>query len=110
MSRHELIALKNFFSTSFVDNNDVAGSSRKLIVLPNWWILVVIAVPLTIVTMYIWWVLTTVKEDRTYPSWWQRFAIWKLGASLKKKVPADEESNIDPFRTPSTINAALEKL
>jgi hypothetical protein len=113
LSLHELITLQNFFSTSFVDNNSLTGSSRKLIVLPNWWILVVIAVPLTIVTMYIWWVFTSVHEDGTYPGWWQRIAKLKLGLSLKRSHPTDEESNVDPVSMTSNdcvIDVAGEKI
>jgi hypothetical protein len=104
-----LMNAKNFFSTSFVDTDTSSGSSRKLIVLPNWWIFVVISVPLTIMTLYVWWIFTSLQATGTYPRWLERIA--KLSPRLfpMRSLPTDEENNVEPVNTTNTIDVDSEK-
>lgn len=99
---------KNFFSTSFVDNDSPTGSPKKLVVLSNWWIFVVVSVPLTIVTLYIWWVFTDHQASGTYPRWW-KIASVRLSRGQKKTVAADEESNIGPVSAATTMKIDSDK-
>lgn len=100
---------KNFFSTSFVDTNTSPGSSRKLIVLANWWIFVVISVPLTIVTLYIWWVFTGLQATGKYPRWLERIATLSPRFFPMRSLPTDEENNVEPVSTTNTIDVDTKK-
>ena len=58
--------LSNFLSTSFVGT----GVSGGIYVTHDWWIFVASSVPLTILTLYIWWVWSRIQAYQTYPWWW----------------------------------------
>jgi hypothetical protein len=105
-----LTGVKNFFSTSFVDNTSTTGSPKKLIVLGNWWVFVAVSVPLTIVTLYIWWIFQGIHASGRYPGWWKRIANLGLGRSPKKTIPNDEESTIAPVSATNMVEFANEKL
>ena len=47
---------KNFFSTQFVNQQQQDGGRQELIVASNAWLFAAISVPLTVVTLAIWWV------------------------------------------------------
>jgi Mg2+ and Co2+ transporter CorA len=53
-----LTVVTNFFSTSFIERSTTAD---RISVSRDWWILVAVAVPLTGITLYIWWVWSRVK-------------------------------------------------
>jgi hypothetical protein len=92
-----------------VDNDSSPGSSGKLIVLANWWIFVVISLPLTIATLYTWWFFTSIQATGRYPSWWVRIARRKLSVRPNQTPIPDEENSVDPVSTPTTMDAATEK-
>jgi uncharacterized membrane protein YwaF len=64
--------VSNFFSTSFVDSQTSPGGSSHLVVSNEWWILVAVAVPLTLLTLYIWYVWMRIQAYGKYPWWWPR--------------------------------------
>jgi hypothetical protein len=63
--------VSNFFSTSFVGTNSSPGGAVHISVLSDWWIFAVVSLPLTAVTLYIWWIWTRIKTHEEYP-WWLR--------------------------------------
>ena len=79
-----LTVVSNFFSTSFVG---LGSSSNRIFVTKDWWILFVVAIPLTGLTIYVWWVWARIKAKRRYPFWWSL-----LG--LKKEKPTDERGEL----------------
>ena len=91
-----------------MDNTASAGSSKKLIVLANWWIFVVIAVPLTILTLYVWWVFTGLQATGFHPQWWRSIIAIKLRRSPLRTLPADEENNLSSDSKVGTVNIAGE--
>jgi Mg2+ and Co2+ transporter CorA len=62
--------VSNFFSTSFVG----LGTDR-IFITRDCWILFLISVPLTFLTVYIWRVWIQIKLRRRYPVWWPRLAL-----------------------------------
>lgn len=56
---------------------DHSGRSGHLEVTSNWWILVAVSLPLTIVTLYIWWFWVEKQAHGRYPTW---FRIVRDGA------------------------------
>lgn len=106
----QLINHKNFFSTSFVNSDTSPGSSGHLIILKNWWIVVIISVPLTVLTLYVWWVFTGIQTNGTYPRWWNMIAKQNLLLIRRKTLSTDEESNIRPTSTESAMGVGTEKL
>ena len=64
-----LTVVSNFFSTSFVGTTP---TSNHIFVTEDWWILPVLALPLTLLTLYIWWVWSKIKTENSYPAWWPR--------------------------------------
>ena len=63
--------MSNFFSTSFIGT---APGDRHIFVTDDWWILLVTSVPLTALTLYIWWVWSSIIAHQHYP-WWWRFGM-----------------------------------
>jgi hypothetical protein len=59
--------LSNFFSTSFVG---MAPSSSHIFVTKDWWILLATSLPLTALTLYVWWIWMRIKAYSIYPWWW----------------------------------------
>lgn len=55
--------MQNFFSTDFVATERRDNGSLMLVVTGNWWIVLAAAVPLTITTVYIWWMYVRLKID-----------------------------------------------
>lgn len=62
--------VSNFFSTSFV--KAASGDSGHIVISSDWWILVAASVPLTILTLYIWYVWMRIKAHGIHPFWWPR--------------------------------------
>ena len=60
--------MSNFFSTSFVGT---AGDQDHIFVTRDWWILLVTSLPLTALTIYIWWVWSNIQAYARYPWWWR---------------------------------------
>ena len=58
--------VSNFFSTSFVGNS----SNGNITVSSDWWIFAASSVPLTVLTLYIWWVWMRIQAHEIYPWWW----------------------------------------
>jgi hypothetical protein len=82
--------VSNFFSTSFVSTKSSPGSTGHIIVLDDWWIFVVVSVPLTVITLYIWWVWTRIKTHDKYPCW---LAFMKAtDSSTNETINGDLES------------------
>ena len=59
--------VSNFFSTSFVGT---APSARHIFVTKDWWILLATSLPLTALTLYVWWIWMRIKAYSIYPRWW----------------------------------------
>lgn len=51
----------NFFSTSFVYSGS-SSASDTIAVAPNWWILVAVSLPLTVLTFAAWWILQHMQQ------------------------------------------------
>lgn len=49
-----MIVKQNFFSTQFVSQKEVGGST-KLVVTENVWVFVAVTLPFTICTVGVWW-------------------------------------------------------
>jgi hypothetical protein len=62
--------VSNFFSTSFVNLQTSAGKPNHVVVSGDWWIFVAASLPLTLLTLYTWWVWTRIKAYNSYPFWW----------------------------------------
>jgi hypothetical protein len=62
--------VSNFFSTSFVNLQTSPGKSNHVVVSGDWWIFIAASVPLTLFTLYTWWVWTRIKAYNRYPFWW----------------------------------------
>ena len=66
---------QNFFSTQFVGQEQGAGGSNKVIVSSNAWLFAAVSVPLTLVTLAIWWLWVRFQAHergvgkRHLPSW-----------------------------------------
>jgi hypothetical protein len=58
--------VSNFFSTSFVGNS----SNGNITVSSDWWIFAASSVPLTVLTLYIWWVWMRIQAHEIHPWWW----------------------------------------
>jgi hypothetical protein len=59
----------NFFSTSFVG---VSTSANHIYLTRDWWILFATGMPLTLMTVYIWWVWSRIQAYQKWPWWWFR--------------------------------------
>ena len=62
--------VSNFFSTSFVNSEPPSGENAHIVISSDWWIFVVVSVPLTLLTLYIWYVWTRIQAHRPRPFWW----------------------------------------
>lgn len=67
-----MTVVSNFFSTSFVDSQTAPEGSSHIVVSNEWWILVAAAVPLTLLTLFIWYVWMRIQAYGKYPWWWNR--------------------------------------
>lgn len=84
--------VSNFFSTSFVGT-----SSNSIFITRDCWILFVITVPLTFITIYVWRTWTQLKVRRRYPIWWPL-----LGLKQKRRQLDRRSTDVhvhDEFRT-----------
>jgi Mg2+ and Co2+ transporter CorA len=61
--------VSNFFSTSFVNSVTNSDGSGYIIVYGDWWILLAVSIPLTLITLHIWRVWTKIQADNRHP-WW----------------------------------------
>ena len=61
---------QNFFSTQFVGQEQGAGGSNKVIVSSNAWLFAAVSVPLTLITLAVWWL-------------WVRFQAHESGVHKK---------------------------
>ena len=59
--------VSNFFSTSFVG---MAPSASHIFLTKDWWILLATSLPLTALTLYVWWTWMRIKAYSLYPWWW----------------------------------------
>jgi Mg2+ and Co2+ transporter CorA len=64
--------VSNFFSTSFVNSVPASGESAHIVISNDWWILFAAAVPLTMLTLYIWYVWMRIQAHGIRPFWWPR--------------------------------------
>jgi hypothetical protein len=62
--------VSNFFSTSFVNSVPASGGSAHIVISSDWWIFIVASVPLTILTLYIWYVWMRIQAHGIHPFWW----------------------------------------
>jgi Mg2+ and Co2+ transporter CorA len=74
--------VSNFFSTSFVNSSISPGGRGHISVSGDWWIFVAAVVPLTLLTLYIWFVWMRIQAFSRYPWWWRMFR-------RASKVPSD---------------------
>ena len=77
-----LTVVSNFFSTSFVGTGP---SSDYIYVTKDWWILFVVAVPLTALTIYVWRVWSKLKAKDQYPFWWSLLGFKKRGLTPRSE-------------------------
>ena len=71
---------QNFFSTQFVSQEQGAGGSSKVIVLSNAWLFAAVSVPLTLITLAVWWLWVKFQAhesgvDKIFSSSWR--ALWR---------------------------------
>ena len=76
--------VSNFFSTSFVNSEMSPGRSAHLVVSHDWWIFIAVSFPLTLFTLYVWWVWMRIQAYGTYPWWW----VCRGGGSQSRLDPA----------------------
>ncbi len=76
--------VSNFFSTSFVNSEPASGIAAHIVVSNDWWIFVAAAIPLTMVTLYVWLVWMRIQAYRRYPWWW----IFGRDDSLHEQIPS----------------------
>lgn len=62
--------VSNFFSTSFVNSVPTSGESAHIVISSDWWIFIAVSVPLTMLTLYIWYVWMRIQAYGTRPFWW----------------------------------------
>jgi hypothetical protein len=62
-----LTVVSKFFSTSFTGTGP---SSEHFFITDDWRILLVVAIPLTALTIHIWWTWTEIKVRDSYPPFW----------------------------------------
>ncbi|KIX10395.1 uncharacterized protein Z518_01477 [Rhinocladiella mackenziei CBS 650.93] len=77
-----LTVVTNIFSTSFIG---MSTTSNTIIITNDWWILLVVAAPLTILTLYAWWIWMRVKAYSIYPSWWKYVCFYRRSAKGRKQ-------------------------
>jgi Mg2+ and Co2+ transporter CorA len=62
--------VSNFFSTSFVNTTTSPDGSGSIIVYGDWWILLAVSIPLTLITIYVWLVWTRIQANPSNQPWW----------------------------------------
>jgi hypothetical protein len=62
--------VSNFFSTSFV--KAASGDQGHIAVSNDWWIFPAVFVPLTILTLFVWYVWMRIQAYQIHPFWWPR--------------------------------------
>ena len=82
--------VSNFFSTSFVNLQTSPGTSNHVVVSGDWWIFVAASVPLTLFTLYTWWVWTRIKAYNRYPLWWIGRRGRSAGTTLSTIQPGEK--------------------
>ena len=82
-----ITVVSNFFSTSFVGT---AASGNGIFVTGDWWILLASSLPLTLLTLYVWWIWSSIKASQTYPWWWPR--------SLQRHTDFVKDRTVDEFK------------
>ena len=80
ITRQLLTLLQNFFSTQFVGQEQGVGGSNKVIVSSNAWLFAAVSVPLTLVTLAVWWLWVRFQAyesgvDKRRVSFWK--ALWR---------------------------------
>ena len=89
-----ITVVSNFFSTSFVGTS----TSNRIYVTQDWWILFVTAIPLTVLTLYVWRVWSKIKASKIYPSWWPRSHFPdRQGDSSTKSAPSSRPDHVAPM-------------
>ncbi|OQU98395.1 hypothetical protein CLAIMM_04189 [Cladophialophora immunda] len=81
--------VSNFFSTSFVGT-----ASGHIFLTRDSWILFVVSIPLTFLTVYAWRAWTQIKVKRRYPFWWALLGL-KQAQRPSKDYHIDTFSNYD---------------
>lgn len=82
--------VSNFFSTSFVNSQTSPGMTNHVVVSSDWWIFVAASVPLTLFTLYTWWVWTRIKAYNRYPLWWIGRRGRSAGTTLSAIQPGEK--------------------
>jgi hypothetical protein len=104
--------LKNFFSTQFIQTDD--GGHMKLSV--DTWLLAAIALPMTAVTIILWWawvyfakvIVPPVLSPQESTIMKRQSSFFSFTTSKKKKQPVDEESGLRAPQSPTgTFRAPL---
>jgi hypothetical protein len=94
--------VSNFFSTSFVVTESSSnGGSGHISVLGDWWIFVVVTLPLTAITLYVWWTWSRIKTHGKYP-WWLRT---RRAKPSHKKPPLDHDLERGSEKAPGTSSS-----
>ena len=83
--------VSNFFSTSFV--KAASGDQGHIAVSNDWWIFPAAFVPLTILTLYIWYVWMRIQAYQIHPFWWPR-QRGTVDAELAGKAQAGWEEKV----------------
>jgi hypothetical protein len=83
--------VSNFFSTSFVG---LVTSSDRIFITQDCWILFLISIALTFLTIYVWRTWTQLKVKRRYPIWWPLLGLTRAKRP-RKDHQLDAHSNYD---------------
>jgi Mg2+ and Co2+ transporter CorA len=83
-----ITVVSNFFSTSFVNPATSPNGSGSIIVSSDWWILLAVSIPLTLVTIYIWLVWTRIQANPSNQPWWWYIVGIRL-LSRQSKPPTE---------------------
>lgn len=89
---------QNFFSTSFVNISTNNAGSSNLTVAENWWIVVAVTLPLTLLTLYVWWFYVQKELYGEWPVTWHKChqAANNFRLSLKR-LRNPQRSNFLPY-------------
>ncbi len=100
--------VSNFFSTSFVSTTGGSDGAGSIIVSSDWWILVAVSIPLTLITIYVWMVWTRIQANGRPWSWFT-FSIlaFKLRQNRETNGHGNEKKGTD-ITNMSTYCAATE--
>jgi Mg2+ and Co2+ transporter CorA len=88
-----MTVVSNFLSTAFVSKVTPANGSSYLSISGDWWIFVASSVPLTLITLYTWYVWKEIQAKGNFPCWWPpswRHSDWSPTSSEQSPSGGDK--------------------